>query len=275
MKPIDQIKAQVVTMMKSENFHILLLEGRPGYGKTTAVTRALTELSIKPAILGAYSTPLGFFNFLNEHSSELILVDDTSGILISPQAMALLKAATWDQHGRARLIRWTSTTERAETDEFIFSGKLIVICNSFPRTPDAQAVRSRALELEIEPTLIEARELLTKAAADAERFPEQKIAQKILKKLLADLSEETLSRISYRTLQRNYEIAIHNPDTWEHMVSKKKSFDISNRLSPHKLIAKLNGTDLKVKEQLKEFERQTGFKRRTFFKYRKQLGLGK
>ena len=111
------------------------------------------------------------------------------------------------------------------------------------------------------------------AALEKGRFPDQKIAQKILKKLLADLSEETLPKISYRTLQRNYEIAIHNPDTWEHMVSNK-AFDVSNRLSPHKLIARLNGTDLKVKEQLKEFERQTGFKRRTFFKYRKQLGLG-
>ena len=145
------------------------------------------------------------------------------------------------------------------------------VVGSNPATPTT--VRSRALELEIEPTLTEARELLTKAALDKERFPDQRVAQKILKKLLADLSEETLSKISYRTLQRNYEIAIHNPDTWEHMVSNK-AFDVSNRLSPHKLIARLNGTDLKVKEQLKEFERQTGFKRRTFFKYRKQLGLG-
>ena len=273
MKPSEKIKAQVRTVMKSQIFHILIVEGRPGSGKTTAVSKALHELGIKPKILGSYSTPLGFFNFMHDHSDSLLLIDDTSNVFSSSFAMALLKSATWDQPGYGRLVRWTSTSEKAVAEEFVFRGKLIIICNSFPRTIDAQAVRNRGFEIQIEPGLQETRELLSFAAKDIEKFQNQKIAQKILKRLLDGLSEETLSKISYRTLQRDYEIAVHNPESWETMADSEVRSDFVQPKSVRKLIVKLSETDLKVKDQLKEFERRTGFKRRTFFKYRKELEL--
>jgi hypothetical protein len=39
------------------------------------------------------------------------------------------------------------------------------------------------------------------------------------------------------------------------------------------VVMRLHRAGIKVSEQLKEFERLTGFKRRSFFKYRKQLGI--
>jgi DNA polymerase III delta prime subunit len=272
MKPNEHIKAQVRTIVNSQNFHMLIVEGRPGTGKSTAISAALNQLGIAPAILGAYSTPLGFFNFLSEHPSSVVLADDTSGILASPLAMAILKSATWDQPGHGRVVRWVSTTERAVTEEILFSGKLIFICNSFPKTPDAEAVRNRSLDLLIEPNVAETKELLTLAAKDKERFPDQKIAQRVLKKIISDLSEENLSKVSYRNLQKAYEIAVHNPQTWEQM-GQVKALIGPEPESIQKVINKLNQSKLKVKDQLNEFERITGFKRRTFFKYRKQLGL--
>ena len=272
MRPSENIKAQVRTLVKSEHFHILIVEGRPGTGKTTAISRALSELEIEPAILGAYSTPLGLFNFLCEHRSELILIDDTSSVLSNNSAMGILKSATWEIPGRGRYIRWTSTTERALADDFIFDGKLIVVANLFPRSADAEAVKSRSLDLQIDPDVAETRELLAVAAKDKTRFPDQKIAARVLKKLLADLTKENLSKVSYRTLQKAYEIAIHNPDSWEQMSVQAHAPGRSSE-APHKVIARLNRPDVKVKDQLREFEQITGFKRRTFFKYRRQLGL--
>lgn len=273
MTPKENIKAQLRTIMKSEHFHLLILEGRAGVGKTTTVCSAIAELGIEPSILGAYSTPLGFFNFLECNSSKLVIVDDCAGILSSQIAMALLKSATWDQPNRGRVVRWTSTTDRAATDEFVFTGKLVIICNSFPRGADAEAVKNRSLDLKIEPTLEETRDFLKSAAGDSIRFPDQKVASLVLQNLLAELTEETLATISYRNLQKAYEIAVHNPESWEKLAIKGNPLSLATTESPYNAIKTLSASNLKVGDQVKEFERRTGFKRRSFFKYRKQLGL--
>jgi hypothetical protein len=272
MKPNENIMAQVRTIASSQNFHLLIVEGRPGTGKSTAIAAALDKLGIKPRILGAYSTPLGFYNFLSENRTATILADDTSGILASPLAMAILKSATWDQPGHGRMIRWVSTTERAVSSEFVFTGKIIFICNSFPKTHDAEAVKNRSLDLLVEPGVDETKELLTLAAADTDRFPNQKIAKLVLKKIIGELSEENVAKISYRNLQKAYEIAVHNPVTWQEMTTLR-ALAHPARETPQKIILKLEKSNAKVKDQLSEFERLTGLKRRTFFKYRKQLGL--
>lgn len=269
----DNIKAQVRTLMNSQHFHLLLIEGRAGVGKTTTVCGALAELNIEPAVLGAYATPMGFFNFLAAHSTELVLVDDTAGVLASPLAMGLLKAATWEQPGRGRVLRWTSTTDRAATEEFLFSGKLILICNFFPKNSDAEAVKNRSLDMKIEPTLNETRDYLKTAASDPNRFPDQKIATLVLRRLLTDLTDETLANISYRNLQKAYEIAVHNPDSWEKMAQAGSTMNAAACESSLEVIKELCASGLKVADQVREFELRTGFKRRSFFKYRKQLGL--
>jgi hypothetical protein len=151
----------------------------------------------------------------------------------------------------------------------LFEGKLLVICNSFPRTLDAEAVKNRSLDMKIEPGVSETRELLTLAAQDVLKFPDQITAKKALRSILSELNEETVSKISYRNLQKAYEIAVHNPDTWESVSGR-----MSVAESPLRVVEALNDQGLKVKDQLKEFERRTGFRRRSFFKYRKQLGLG-
>jgi hypothetical protein len=45
--------------------------------------------------------------------------------------------------------------------------------------------------------------------------------------------------------------------------------------NPKKLIRKLAREELKVKDQLEKFEKATGLKRRTFFKYRSEMNIGK
>ena len=268
----DDIKAQVRTLMNSDYFHLLILEGRPGLGKTTSVVRALEDLGIQPAILGSYSTPLGLFNFLQEHPTGITLLDDTSSVLTNPQSMAILKAATWDIPGRGRYIRWTSKTEQAHAIDFVYEGKVILICNLFPNSSDGDAVRNRSLDLNIDPSLEETKELLKEAAKDKLRFPNQGIASQILRTLLENLNQGNLHKVSYRTLQKAYEVAVHNPGA----IPRPLIVGTNERpeaATPHKVISRLHKSGAKVKDQLKEFERLTGFKRRSFFKYRKQIGI--
>jgi len=46
-------------------------------------------------------------------------------------------------------------------------------------------------------------------------------------------------------------------------------------VDPEKLIKDLSKKKLKVKDQVKIFEEQTGLRRRSFFNYRREAGLAK
>ena len=176
--------------------HALIIEGPPGWGKTTAVEESLKLAKIEAPHLGAYSTPLNLYNFLSEHFDKVILLDDCAGIFNDPSAMAILKAATWPSRGNRRLIKWGSTSTKASTDEFEFFGKLIVVCNSFPRTPDGEAIRSRGYSRKIDITLNEAKKLLSDAASQKKWYPKTKLAAEVAEFLIGHMTESSLSQIS-------------------------------------------------------------------------------
>ena len=89
-------------------------------------------------------------------------------------------------------------TDRSATDEFNFTGKIILAVDAFPDGPHADAVKNRSLDVKIEPSLDETSEFLQAAASDSSRFPDQRIASLVLKGLLQNLSEDTFETISYR-----------------------------------------------------------------------------
>ena len=268
---IDTIKSLLLIVQASERMHALIVEGPAGWGKTTTVDEAMKVAGVSGVHLGAYSTPLHLFNFLYENSKRFVVIDDCAGLFNDQSSMAILKAATWGQ-GKSRTIRWGSTSSKAATDEFSFEGKLIIICNSFPSTADAEAVRSRSFPCKIEVTSSRAKELLERAARDKAWYPDTKKAGEVAKFLCARLTSGSLNQMSYRTLQMGYELAQHNSHQWKELLER---MIVSVPEDPKKLIRKLAGQGLKVKEQIRIFEESTGLKRRTFFKYRKALDLGR
>ena len=192
---------------------------------------------------------------------------------MNPLSMAILKSATWEIPGRGRYVRWTSQTERANAIDFVYEGKAIIICNLFPKSADAEAVKNRSLDLNIDPTLGETKALLIEAARDKRRFPNQDTVKHVLGRILNGLTEDNLYRVSYRTLQKAYEVTVHNPGSMAQITTSICALGRPDAATPHKVIARLHKSGAKVKDQLKEFESLTGFKRRSFFKYRKQLGI--
>jgi DNA polymerase III delta prime subunit len=272
MDHVETIKRLLKTVQASEKMHALLVTGPAGFGKSTAVDEALRQSKTKAVHLGAYSSPLNLFNFLFENSakSTTVVIDDTSGLYNEPSAMALLKAATWAQ-GKPRILRWGSTTGRAAVEEFEFRGKIAIVCNAFPSTSDANAIRSRSFPYQFEITANKAKELLASAAENSKWYADTKMAKKVAGYLCRVLNESNLSQISYRTLQMGYELAEHNPDDWQVLLSRMITTDAAE--DPRKLIKKLAKEDISVREQFHRFEKATGFKRRTFFKYRRELNL--
>lgn len=185
--------------------------------------------------------------------------------------MAVLKAATWAQ-GKPRILRWGSTTGKAFAEEFEFRGKLIIVGNSFPNTSDADAIMSRAFPCKIEISLEKAKVLLKQAAQNSSWYANKKQAARVAEFLCQSLNAGNLSQVSYRTLQMGYELAEHNPEDWEALMAGMISVGSDD---PKGLVRKLAKEKIPVREQLLRFEKVTGMKRRTFFKYRSELNVSR
>lgn len=271
MDHVSTIKLLIRTLLHSKEMHALLVEGPAGWGKSTAVEQALREIHIDCVPLGSYSTPLHLFNFLSQNQDCVVLIDDSAGVYSDSASMAILKAATWGR-GDARKIRWGSTSAKAAVEEFLFRGKLVVVCNSFPRTPDAEAVRSRSFPHSIAVSESEAKALLTEAAQNRDWFVNTAVAEAVARYLVKRITRDSLAHISYRTLRMGYELAEHNPASWQTLLDRMIPLAQED---PKVLVKRLARQSLRVKDQLRAFEKTTGLRRRTFFKYRRELKLSR
>jgi hypothetical protein len=270
MDHVTAIRGYITTMRKSPDYHLIVVTGPAGWAKTTTVELALNEAKIKSFMLGAYSTPLNFYNFLFEHSKDVIVIDDCSGLLNDQISMAILKAATWPQRASKRIVRWGSTSSKAAAPEFEFSGKFIIVCNSFPASPDANAIRSRGFSRRIEISETEGKRLLQGAALDKKRFPSTKIARQVTDFLCERLNSRTVDQISYRTLGMGYQLAQVHPENWREFLTPLLPIE---KVDAKELVRELSTRDLKVNEQVRIFEETTGLKRRSFFNYRKEIDV--
>jgi hypothetical protein len=271
MKTHAQIISKAVQFVfQSRDFHAVLIEGPAGWGKSTAVGNALAALKIEPRPLASYSTPLNFFNFLEKNKTECVLVDDSAGLFASELSMSILKSATWPQRSGKRCVAWGSTTSKVTTQDFEFKGKIIIVCNGFPKDSDAHAVRSRSVCHKIEVNLEEARSMLKVVARNRERFPNAEISRLAVNYILAGLSKETLDQISLRTLEMVYDFIEHSPTDWEPFLEKVLRFRSAQR-SPEEVMKSIAVQKIPVHRQELLFQQETGLRRRSFYMYKRKL----
>ena len=272
MDHVAAIRKYIEAMSAATDLHVLIVEGPAGWGKTTAVEDALRLAGVEGLHLGAYSTPLNLYNCLAENLDRIILADDCSGIFNDQSAMAILKAATWPLKGDRRIVKWGSTSSKAAASEFEFRGKLIIVCNSFPNTPDGEAIRSRGYVRRIDITLDEAKTLLRRAALNPRWFESTELAAQVADFLAERLTEESLPQVSFRTLKKGYRLAECHPDAWEELFADSLP---KGTIAPEKLIKELSKKNLKVKDQARIFQEKTGLKVRSFYNYRKEAKLSR
>ena len=263
---VSAIRKYIEAIIDAGDMHSLIVEGPPGWGKTTAVEDSLNLAKIDALHLGAYSTPLNLYNFLAENSEAVVLLDDCAGIFNDPSAMSILKAATWPSRKDKRIVKWGSTSSRASIEEFEFFGKLIIVCNSFPKTADGEAIRSRGYSRRIDITLLEAKKLLLQAASQKKWYPKTKLVTEVADFLVDQISESSLSQISFRTLKKGYRLAEVHPESWRDLFADTLP---QGKIEPDKLVKELSRQNLKVKDQKRIFTEKTGLSSRSFFNYRK------
>lgn len=273
MNYIAKIKSYLSLVLKSKDFHAVIVEGPAGWGKTTTIINSFKELGIEPAVLGSYSTPLHFFNFLHENSKRFVLIDDCAGLFSSQTSMAILKAATWGSGTDGRIIKWGTTTQKVKSDSFCFEGKLVIICNFFPSNSDGLAVKSRSLAHKIEVNSKEAQDLVQILSNNRTIFPNQSAAEEISKYLINKFNLLGSDIINLRTLKLAYELCDEDSSNWKTLIEDLlPKYDSS---SNEDYVLELSKSGLCVNEQLQRFESKTGLKRRRFFYIRNQLGVTK
>lgn len=276
MKHLTTIRALIETLMKSGSFHALVLQSPPGWGKSTAIDSALQALKIKGIFAGSYATPLHIYNTLGKHPKKLIVFDDCAGLFSDTKSMSVLKAATWPSGGGtkskkkdSRCVSWGSTSDKVERPFVDFSGKLILLTNTLPAGKETDAFLSRCLSYRLSFDKAEIRRLLLISAQSEEFFPDSKISLSVARYLTNSKLDLDLYKINLRTLKMGYELATLHPDSWR---------DLIRHLLPLKKPVESRTADIfqegvPAKMQEARFMETTGKSRRSYYNYKRKLGL--
>lgn len=271
MKHVEDIRALTEILLSSNNFHSLVIEGAPGWGKSTTVERVLNENGKIFKALGSYTTPLALFKFLSQNPKELLVIDDCAGIFGDTIAMAILKAATWPSSGSdgTRLVSWATTSERVKLDSFFFDGKIILLTNYTPTNGDGIALASRSLHYCITPSTSDM-EAIVLSMAGSSSFIDQTKAQEVAQILIERGRQTDFRGVNLRALQMGYELSTSGRPDWRALFLK-----VLPKPDPTHLAYLLSSREGTVEDQFREFHRQTGLSRRTFFYHRARTTNGK
>ncbi|MGK5084357.1 hypothetical protein WDW37_13760 [Bdellovibrionota bacterium FG-1] len=275
MKHVETIQAFIKTLMNSETFHALVVQSPPGWGKSTTIDLALAELALDAVIAGSYATPLHIYNTLCRNPDSIIVLDDCAGVFSDPKAMAILKAATWQSSGqgatplKSRRVTWGSTSDKVEQPSVDFSGKLILLTNMVSAGKETEAFLSRCLSYQIHIDDEETKRMLLVAAASPTHFENSDLALEVARFLMDGSTRVEMAKVNFRTLKMGYELATTHPLAWRelfiHLLPRKSNTS--------DVISQIFQGGFSVREQEAKFVNLTGKSRRTFFNYKKKMGL--
>lgn len=180
---------QMVGMVAKKTIASAIITGQGGLGKTHTVLKALktqgmadttdlaqfevgarinTTRSFK--VIKGFSTAKGLYRTLFEGNGQVLVFDDCDSVLTDPVALNLLKGAL-DSYGE-RWISWNADMKDEDLPRtFKFTGTIIFISNKDLERLD-QAVRSRAMCVDLSMTQEQKIERMEVLIADSEFLPE-------------------------------------------------------------------------------------------------------
>ena len=117
----------------------------------------------------------------------------------------------------------------------------------------------------------EAKKLLITGAQEKKYFPNTELASQVAEFLLEKLTKYTLPHMSFRTLKKGYHLAEVHPHSWKKLFTN--TLPTERSVKPEEIVKELSERNMKVKDQLKIFQQQTGMQERSFYNYRKELKI--
>ena len=223
---------KIVKMVAAKTTASAIISGQGGLGKTYSVIKALEDAGMKNItdlasfevgtlidtkrsyrVVKGYSTAKGLFRTLQESNGCTIVFDDCDSILRDPVALNLLKGAL-DSYGE-RYISWNADIRDDDLDKtFKFTGQVIFITNVSSEKLD-QAVKSRAMVVDLSMTRDEMLERMRTIAQSAEFLPEIDTASKRDSVNFLQKNLDAIANLSLRTLIQVCKIRVSGDAGWE------------------------------------------------------------
>ena len=208
---------QMVGMVAKKTIASAIITGQGGLGKTHTVLKALktngmadttdlTKFEVGARIntpksykvIKGFSTAKGLYRTLFEGNGQVLVFDDCDSVLTDPVALNLLKGAL-DSYGE-RWISWNADMKDEDLPRtFKFTGTIIFISNKDLERLD-QAVRSRAMCVDLSMTTEQKVERMETLIADKDFLPDYSIQLK--QDAIAFIREQmnSVKNLSLRTL---------------------------------------------------------------------------
>jgi len=191
--------SDLVDMVQAGISPSLMITGIAGIGKTYLVKE---RFKANDKVEGddyhfccGYSTPMGLYKFLHDHSDSTIVFDDCDSVFKDDTSVNILKSAL-DSY-EVRKVCWQSTKMPEDLEpEFDFTGQIIFISNMDSSRID-EAVKSRTILVDLQMSRKEICDYLWNLVEVIE--PKMKLAEK--KEVLTYLGEhcETFEQFNIRS----------------------------------------------------------------------------
>ena len=227
-----QFTEQLVKMVARGETASCVVTGEGGLGKSYSVMKALraaglqdvSELPIGTTLTGTrkyyrvikgFSTAKGLYRILFENQSGILVFDDCDSILKDPDATNLLKGAL-DSYDK-RWITWnTSISDDGLPRSFEFKGGVVFISN-MDQDRISQAIRSRAMNVDLSMTLDQKIERMETIMESDEFLPNVPLSYKRESLDVIRENKDAAREISLRTLINVAKIRNSGEQNWRNL----------------------------------------------------------
>lgn len=256
------------------------LVGRPGTSKTFTVKEELEKLGVPYIVRNSRMTPMGLFDFLNEHPEHVVVLDDIASLFEKPLALQILMAALDGNPGDPRKVTYKS---KDQDISFEFSGGIVAISNvPLRHDPLADAVASRVTQVEHEPNDEEIAAFMRSLASSGYKELSTEQCHEIVEFVVTE-TRNFDERLDLRHLTKAYEDRRqwengHAETDWKDLVRSSLRKTLFGTQKPLSKAEEIDQQRMRVKDALQKFanDRQkqidyTGLGKSTFYKRLKEV----
>lgn len=258
----------LVTLKGFSNATVITGEG--GIGKTFLTVETVKKELQKDEwdYKSGFTSPLAFYKYLYfNRNKKLLVIDDVEGIFDNDKSVNILKGTLWDTAGK-RMVSYDTTSDKAEGVPNVFEIKanLIILCNKIPNIDDknTSALISRTIYYELEFSYAQKLKIINEILAL--RNDINKKQKKLVIEIIKQETSLATKNFNLRSMERLIAYVEYNPEKALCLFKETTKSD-----EDKERVIKLMDSGRTVEEQVKEFFRETGKARRTFFRIKKNI----